>query len=231
MERYNFIRSNYETILEKIKVFAEKYGREPQQIKLIAVSKTMPSEDVRIAYEIGMRDFGENYAQELRDKSKEIILQDLRWHFIGRLQTNKIKYIVPSAYLIHSVYRLEEVEEIDKQAQKVGKVQNILIEVNVSSEQSKGGLNESEVYNFVKKCCGFKNVKVVGLMTMAPFIEPHLTEPYFEKLKIFRDSLKEEFPDIQELSMGMTNDFEYAIKQGSTMLRIGTAIFGERVKK
>ncbi len=231
MERYEFIRSNYESILEKIKFFSEKYSRNPNEIKLIAVSKMMPVEDIKIAYEIGMRDFGENYAQELRDKSKEITFPDLRWHFIGRLQTNKIKYIVPVTYLIHSVYRLEEIEEIDKQAKKIGKVQNVLIEVNVSGEETKGGLSENEVYDFVKKCVEFKNVKVVGLMTMAPFIEPHLTEPYFEKIRILRGSLIQEFPDIQELSMGMTNDFEYAIKQGSTMLRIGTAIFGERIKK
>jgi len=221
------IRQNFQNVLEKIRFHAEKVGREPDEIKVVAVTKTHPIEVVRAAYEIGMRVFGENYAQELRDKAKNMP-EDVQWHFIGRIQTNKLKYVVPVAEYIHSVYRIEEMEEIEKLAVRFGKIQKVLIEVNVSNEETKGGLRPEEIRQFIKECSSYKNVNVVGLMTMAPFIEPEDTRPYFRKLFELREELRNDYPEIKELSMGMTNDFTVAVEEGSTMVRIGTAIFGER---
>lgn len=223
----NDIRQNYQNVLEKIKFHAEKVGRNPDTIKLVAVTKTHPIEVVRTAYEIGIRTFGENYAQELRDKAKDMPV-DVQWHFIGRIQTNKLKYVVPVAEYIHSVYRIEEVEEIEKLAVRVGKVQKVLIEVNIADEETKGGLRPENVRQFVEVCTSYENVNVVGLMTMAPFIDPEGTRPYFRRLFELREELRRDYPGIKELSMGMTNDFAVAIEEGSTMVRIGTAIFGER---
>ena len=221
------IRQNFQNVLEKIRFHAEKVGREPDESKVVAVTKNHPIEVVRAAYEIGMRVFGENYAQELRDKAKNMP-EDIQWHFIGRIQTNKLKYVVPVAEYIHSVYRIEEMEEIEKLAVRFGKIQKVLIEVNVSNEETKGGLRPEEIRQFIKECSSYKNVNVVGLMTMAPFIEPEDTRPYFRKLFELREELRNDYPEIKELSMGMTNDFTVAVEEGSTMVRIGTAIFGER---
>ena len=223
----NDIRRNFQNVMEKIKIHAEKVGRNPDSIKIIAVTKTHPIEVVRAAYDVGIRLFGENYAQELRDKAKNMP-EDVQWHFIGRIQTNKLKYVVPVAEYIHSVYRIEEMEEIEKLAVRFGKIQKVLIEVNVSNEETKGGLRPEEIRQFIKECSSYKNVNVVGLMTMAPFIEPEDTRPYFRKLFELREELRNDYPEIKELSMGMTNDFTVAVEEGSTMVRIGTAIFGER---
>ncbi|HUM41448.1 MAG TPA: YggS family pyridoxal phosphate-dependent enzyme [Fervidobacterium sp.] len=225
------IRRNIEILFEKIAFHAEKVGRDPKEIKLVAVTKTHPAEVIRSAYQIGLRSFGENYAQELRDKAKTLAFDDIEWHFIGRIQTNKLKYVVPVAEYIQSVYRKEEMEEIEKIAVRIGKKQKVLIEVNVSGEETKGGIKTDDVQTFVEECLSYRNVEIVGLMTMAPFIEPENTRHYFKKLFALREELRRFYPNIIELSMGMTNDFTVAIEEGSTMLRIGTAIFGEREYK
>ncbi|AMW33666.2 hypothetical protein SAMN04488510_10748 [Fervidobacterium changbaicum] len=224
------LRKNYEDVLNNIKAHAQKVGRDYSDIKLVAVTKTHPIELLNLAVKIGIRTFGENYAQELRDKAKALEGVDIEWHFIGRIQTNKVKYIVPVAKMIHSVYRFEELEEIDKGAKKVGKIQDILLEVNVSGEETKAGLQPEQVKDFLVSATRFTNVKIVGLMTMAPYVEPENARPYFRKLRILRDELKVDFPDIVELSMGMTNDYTVAVEEGSTIVRIGTALFGERKK-
>lgn len=230
MELRGEIRSNYEKVLNTISNHAEKVGRRLEDIKIVAVTKTRPVYVIQEAYNTGLRIFGENYAQELRDKAKELRNLNIEWHYIGRIQTNKLKYIIPVAKLIHSVYREEEIMEIDKIAKKIGKVQEILIEVNVSGEVTKGGIQPEDVEKLLEFSKEFANIKVVGLMTMAPFIEPEETREYFKLLRELRDKLSTRFSDINELSMGMSNDYWVAVEEGSTIVRIGTAIFGERGK-
>ncbi|KAF2961301.1 alanine racemase [Fervidobacterium sp. 2310opik-2] len=224
------IKKNYEYVMNKISEHALKVGRKPDEIKIVAVTKTHPVEIIKTAYDVGLRIFGENYAQELRDKSEQLNFPDIEWHYIGRIQTNKLKYIVPVAYLIHSVYRINEIEEINKIASKMGKIQKILIEVNVSGEETKGGISPNNIEDLLKESEKFKNVQVIGLMTMAPFVEPESTRKYFRMLREIRDGISKRFPNLKELSMGMSNDFEVAVEEGSTIVRIGTAIFGERGK-
>ncbi|MGQ9856491.1 MAG: YggS family pyridoxal phosphate-dependent enzyme [Fervidobacterium sp.] len=225
------IRHNYSVVLENVRAHAQKVNRNTEEIRIVAVTKTHPVDVVRVAVSVGLSVFGENYAQELREKAEQLKDENVEWHFIGRIQTNKLKYIVPVAKLIHSVYRVEEVKEIDRIARKFSKVQDILIEVNVSGEETKAGLRPEEVLAFLNETISYENVRVIGLMTMAPYIEPEDTRPYFRKLRELRDSLNMQFPDIIELSMGMTNDYGIAVEEGATILRIGTAIFGERIYK
>ncbi len=227
---YSAIKKNYEYVMNKISEHALKVGRNPDEIKIVAVTKTHPIEIIKAAYDFGLRIFGENYAQELRDKSVQLNFSDIEWHYIGRIQTNKLKYIVPVAYLIHSVYRINEIEEINKLALKIGKIQKILIEVNVSGEETKGGINPNNIEDLLKESEKFKSVQVIGLMTMAPFVEPEATRKYFRILREIRDDISKRFWNVKELSMGMSNDFEVAVEEGSTIVRIGTAIFGERGK-
>lgn len=230
MELRDKIRLNYNNVLDIVSKHAEKVGRRLEDIKIVAVTKTHPIYVIQEAYNVGLRIFGENYAQELRDKVKELSGLDIEWHYIGRIQTNKLKYIVPVSKLIHSVYREEEIAEIDKIAKKVGKVQEVLIEVNVSGEMTKGGIQPEDVEKLLNFSNKFDNVKIVGLMTMAPFIEPEETRKYFKLLCALRDNISVRFPNIRELSMGMSNDYWVAVEEGSTIVRIGTAIFGERGK-
>ncbi|MFN6991638.1 MAG: YggS family pyridoxal phosphate-dependent enzyme [Fervidobacterium sp.] len=222
------ISKNYKKVLERIKLHCQKVRRDCDSIKVVAVTKTFPTEVILEAYKAGLRIFGENYAQELRDKSKLINFPDIEWHYIGRIQTNKLKYIVPIASLIHSVYRIEEIEEIDRLAKKYSKIQDILIEVNVSGEDTKGGVSIDNLENLLNISKRFENVRVTGLMTMAPFIEPEETRKYFKMLHELKEKLSHTFPHLHELSMGMSNDYHIAVEEGSTIVRIGTAIFGER---
>lgn len=224
------LRENYEKVLKNVELHAKRVSRKPEETKLVAVTKTQPIDVLKLALHVGINILGENYAQELRDKSKALSDFNIEWHFIGRIQTNKLKYIVPVANLIHSVYRLEEISEIDKIAKKVGKIQNVLLEVNVSGEESKGGVKLEDVREIIVRSQEFSNVRIIGLMTMAPYIEPEETRKYFRLLREARDYLNKEFPNVVELSMGMSNDYTVAIEEGSTILRIGTAIFGERLK-
>ncbi|ODN31180.1 YggS family pyridoxal phosphate enzyme [Fervidobacterium thailandense] len=224
------MRDRLQKLYETIEYHATKVGRRAEEIKLVAVSKTHSIDAIQIAYELGLRYFGENYAQELREKASLAaqLRLNVEWHFIGRIQTNKVKYIVPVCEYIHSVWRVEELEEIDRIAAKYGKVQKVLIEVHTSPEESKAGVAPQELEELLEQAQRFPNVKVVGLMTMAPFVAPEETRPYFRKLFELRERLRVKYPDLVELSMGMTNDYTVAIEEGSTMLRIGTAIFGER---
>ncbi|GAB6189076.1 YggS family pyridoxal phosphate-dependent enzyme [Marinitoga arctica] len=220
----DFIIKNLKEITEKIHFYAEKYNRDYNKILLIAVSKTFPVEYIKKAYEFGIRDFAENKAQELRKKAGELKDLDINWHFIGRIQTNKIKYIVPIAKLIHSVYREKEIAEIDRIAKKYNKIQNILIEMNISGEETKGGITEKDLKGLLEIAKKYENVKVIGLMTMAPYTDnENLIKQVFLQLKRIRDEY-----GLKELSMGMSNDFYLAIECGSTMLRIGSNIFGKR---
>ena len=224
-ERINSVR-------ERIREAARACNRSESDIRLVAVSKTMPAEIVKEAIEVGMTDFGENYIQEAREKITTLSNYPVTWHFIGHLQSNKARYAVRMFDLIHSVDSLKLARELDKCAQKNDKVQDILIQVNVAREDSKSGIYAEDTLQLLKEIARLENVAVKGLMTMPPYFNaPDRVRPFFAALRQLRDRIKnEELSNISmdELSMGMTGDFEAAIEEGATMVRVGTAIFGER---
>lgn len=199
----------------------------PLNCTLVAVSKTKPNASIIEAYEAGQRVFGENKALELRDKA-EVLPKDIEWHFIGRLQTNKVKYVVKNASLIHSVDRMKLVEAINKEAIKQDKVQDILIQLNVSKEESKTGFEVDNFDEILTSIKDFMNVRVVGLMTMAPFVDDVEEIRYvFKDMKSIYDKYKDKY-DLNHLSMGMSNDYQVALEEGANMVRIGSSIFGSR---
>lgn len=225
------VAENLETVEKRIQAACERSGRKREEVTLIAVSKTKPVEMLQEAYDHGMRYFGENKVQELVDKY-EVMPEDIHWQMIGHLQRNKVKYIVDKASLIHSVDSLRLAETIDKEAEKKGVTANILIEVNMAKEDTKFGLMPEDVRGFVKEVSKFQNIRVKGLMTIAPFVEdPEENRVHFANLrKLSVDIEKEKVNNVTMsiLSMGMTNDYEVAIEEGATMVRVGTGIFGER---
>jgi pyridoxal phosphate enzyme (YggS family) len=223
------IAENLKHLRERIAAKCAEFKRNPQEIKLVAVSKFFGLDAISEANRLGMTDFGENRAQELRDKY-ELLGDKVTWHFIGTLQRNKVKYAVKAATYIHSVDSATLADEINIQAQKLNKVQKILLEVKTSSEESKSGLTtESELLNLVKHCSTLQNVELVGLMTMAAYTDDtEIIRKSFIELRNLRDRINQNGFDLKELSMGMTNDYEIAIEEGATMLRIGSAIFGQR---
>lgn len=206
-------------------------GRAADEVKLIAVSKTKPVSALEEAYDYGCRDFGENKVQELVDKY-EVMPKDIRWHMIGHLQRNKVKYIVDKVFLIHSVDSLRLAQEIEKEAAKKDINVNILVEVNVAGEESKFGTTAGEAVSLVEQIAKLPHVRVRGLMTIAPYVEdPEENRRYFAKLKqIYVDIIHKNIDNVfmEELSMGMTGDYEVAITEGATYVRVGTGIFGER---
>ena len=223
------IAKNLKIIREKISAKCLETGRDINDITLIAVSKTYPAEAVETAFQEGIKDFGENKAQELTKKAEDV-KPDVSWHFIGHLQTNKVKYIINSAEYIHSVDSVKLADEINKRADALNKVQKILLEVNTSKEASKYGIEtEEELRSVVEYCRECKNLKVTGLMTMAPYTDDTaVIKKCFSTLRELKDKLNDDGFELTELSMGMSNDYEIAIEEGATMLRIGSAIFGER---
>lgn len=223
------IAENLKLVEGKIEQICLKIGRNRSEIKLIAVSKTQLKEVIEEALRAGIKDLGENKAQELRDKS-EIIVGDFNWHFIGHLQSNKIKYVIKSAEYIHSVDSIKLADEINKKAESINKIQKVLLEINTSKEASKFGLtDEKEIFEISEFCNLAKNLDLVGLMTMAPYTDDDtIIRKCFVNLRSVKEKLNSSGFQIRELSMGMTNDYEIAIEEGATMLRIGTAIFGER---
>jgi hypothetical protein len=223
------IAENVKHLKEKIAAKCADFKRNPKDIKLVAVSKFFGLDAINEVNKLGITDFGENRAQELRDKY-EILGDNVTWHFIGTLQKNKVKYAVKAATYIHSVDSATLANEINTQAQKLNKVQKILLEVKTSSEESKSGLTtESELLELVKHCSTLQNLELVGLMTMAAFTDDtEIIRKSFIELRNLRDKINQNGFDLRELSMGMTNDYEIAIEEGATMLRIGSAIFGQR---
>ncbi len=224
------IKENLTNVLNNISV-AAKHSKHAQDVHLIAVSKTHPAEMVLEAYNLGIRDFGENKVQELLSKY-DSLPSDIRWHLIGHLQTNKVKYIVDKVYLIHSVDSYKLALEIDKQAKKKGIVVNILIQVNISGEESKFGIEKEGAIELVKEVSTLNNVKIKGLMTIAPASEnPENSRGYFASLyNLSIDILALNIDNINELilSMGMSNDYLVAIDEGANFVRVGTDIFGKR---
>ena len=206
-------------------------GRSPEEVTLIAVSKTKPIEMLKEAYDAGARVFGENKVQEIVDKYDQMP-SDVQWHMIGHLQRNKVKYIIDKVSMIHSVDSVRLAETIEKEAAKKALCMPILVEVNVAEEESKFGLTVEEVLPFLEEISSFQHIKVMGLMTIAPFVsDPEENREVFQKLK--KLSVDIEAKNINNvnmsvLSMGMTNDYQVAVEEGATMVRVGTGIFGER---
>jgi pyridoxal phosphate enzyme (YggS family) len=226
------LKDRLKLIQERIDRAAERCRRPGDSIKLIAVSKTKPVEAVKEAIAAGVTDLGENYIQEAREKVNALAMSQVNWHFIGHLQSNKAKYAVRLFDLIHSVDSLKLAGELNKYAQNISKVQSVLVQVNVAKEGSKSGVYVEETVELLKQLSRLENISVKGLMTMPPYFNaPDKVRPYFAALRELRDQIRaEDIANIgmEELSMGMTGDFETAIEEGATMVRIGTAIFGER---
>lgn len=226
------IRENIESIRKRIADAAKRAGRDADEIKLIAVTKTVDVDKVEEAIAAGALDAGENKPQELARKY-EVLGDKIRWHQIGSLQTNKVKYIIDKVCMIHSLDREGLAEEIDKRANKIGRVIDCLVQVNISGEESKHGMSREEVEPFVRLVAEkYTNIKIKGLMTMAPFdAERDEIRKVFRDLKELSDEINNMNignVEMNELSMGMTNDFEIAVEEGATMVRVGTAIFGKR---
>lgn len=226
------IQSNIKKIHDDICAAAQKSGRDASGVTLIAVSKRKPSEMIRQAIDGGHRDFGENYIQEAMEKIDLLGRESATWHFIGHLQSNKAKFAVKYFDLIHTVDTVKLAKEINRQAEKIGKTQEILLQVNIARETTKSGAQESEIVNIAKQVCRFDNLHVSGLMCMPPFFDnPEEARVYFKRLKqlsIEIERLNLPHTDMTHLSMGMSNDFTVAVEEGSTLVRVGTAIFGAR---
>ncbi|MDE5931776.1 MAG: YggS family pyridoxal phosphate-dependent enzyme [Lachnospiraceae bacterium] len=225
------IRENIEHVRENIRAACEKSGRKAEEVTLIAVSKTKPLPMLQDAYACGCRDFGENKVQELVEKWEQMP-KDIRWHMIGHLQRNKVKYIVDKVYMIHSVDSLRLAGEISKEAGKKGVTVSILIEINVAEEETKFGTTCEEACQLVEEIAKLPNLMIKGLMTIAPYVEnAEENKQYFEKLRqIYVDINRKNIDNVYmtELSMGMTGDYEAAIAEGATYVRVGTGIFGNR---
>ncbi len=225
------IADHIEIIRKRMAEAAARAGRNPQSIRLMAVSKTVEPQRIREAIDAGITVLGENYVQEAREKIPALG-HEVQWHMIGHLQTNKAKYVANLFDWIHSVDRLELAGELDKRAGQNNRKLNVLVEVNVSGEDSKSGAEPSEVPELVRQISALPNLSIRGLMTMPPYSDdPETSRPYFVALRNLRDTIAAAaIPGVSmdELSMGMTDDFEVAIEEGATIIRVGRAIFGER---
>lgn len=226
------MRERLQRVKNRIADAARACGRDPASVRLVAVSKTVDARRVDQAIEAGADILGENYIQEARDKFNALYDRPVTWHFIGHLQSNKAKYAVRMFDLIHSVDSYKLSKTLNKEAAKNDKVQNILIQVNISQEETKSGIDAAEAIELLTRIGTLKNIRVKGLMTMPPFFDqPEKARPYFRQLARLRDHIVDTgIPGVamEELSMGMTGDFEVAIAEGATLVRIGTAIFGAR---
>ena len=224
------IRSRIDGIRQRMESAAQRCGRRPEDITLIAVSKTYPASDVDLAAAAGIKDFGENKVQELLQKQPQTA-EDLRWHFIGHLQTNKVRNVIGKVCLIHSVDSMHLAEEIDRRAAAAGTVQEVLLQVNAAGEETKFGLAEEDVLPLAEAIAAdLNNIRIRGLMQIPPYEEDaDKVRVWFKKLYSLKEDLQRRgFKDADILSMGMSHDFETAIEEGATHVRVGTAIFGER---
>ncbi len=228
----NSYQQSLSDVLQRIAGAAKKAGRDPLDIRLVAVSKTVSADRLRQAILAGVDIVGENYVQEARNKFSELGDLSVQWHFIGHLQRNKAKYVVRIFDLIHSVDSTRIADEINYQAGRINKIQPILVQVNLAGETTKSGIEPEAVEQLVRHIGTLPHLSLQGLMTMPPFFNaPEKVRPYFNQLRLLRDQIKEMAIDnvyMDELSMGMTGDFETAVEEGATLVRIGTAIFGAR---
>ena len=219
---------NYKNAMSRLETALEESGRNVQDVLVIGASKTMPLERILFVRDnTDVKIFGENRVQELLEK----YTPDVRWHFIGQLQTNKVKYIIDKVELIHSVDRISLLQEIDRQAKKHGKVQDILIEVNIGGEEKKGGVAPAEVIDFAKEVDKYPSVRLKGLMSVLPNVEKEALDAFYLQLSKLYDTLKQtrlDNADIRYLSAGMSNDYDVAVKYGANIVRLGRALFGDR---
>jgi hypothetical protein len=225
------LEENLAQVEKNICIACEKSGRDRSEVTLIAVGKTKPADMLRTVYDCGIRDFGENKVQEMCDKM-EVLPDDIRWHMIGHLQTNKVKYIVGKTALIHSVDSVHLAKEIERQAEKINVTVPILIEVNIAEEESKFGIHREEAIAMVKEIAAFDHLRIQGLMTIAPYVEnPEENRTFFREIRQLSVDIRNQNIDnvcMDVLSMGMTGDYMVAIEEGATLVRVGTGIFGER---
>jgi len=222
---------NLKDVEERIQAACDRSGRKREDVLLVAVSKTKPVEMIEEVMTAGIVDFGENKPQELRDKY-EVLPKNLRFHMIGHLQTNKIKYVIDRVVLIHSIDSIHLAEAVNAEAKKHNRIMPVLVEVNVAQEESKSGFLVEKAENAIREIAKLSNIRVEGLMTIAPFVEnAEENRQYFVKLrKLSVDIAAKNIDNVtmHHLSMGMTGDYEVAIEEGATMVRVGTGIFGER---
>ncbi|NLK87184.1 MAG: YggS family pyridoxal phosphate-dependent enzyme [Clostridiaceae bacterium] len=230
-ESADLIKSNLEAVVHRVNAAAARAGRDPSDIKLIGVTKTIDTARIKAAYDCGISDFGENRVQELCKKA-DILDINCNWHLIGHLQTNKVKYIIDRVSLIHSLDSHDLAVEINRRAESAGRIADVLVQVNVAGEDSKFGIRPEETLGFIKDVSRMGNIRVKGLMTIAPLaVDPEDVRWVFAGLGKLRIDISRENIDNVDmtcLSMGMSNDFEVAIEEGSNMVRIGTALFGKR---
>lgn len=226
------IRQNIENVEERICSACRRAGRDRSQVRLICVTKTKPEEMLMEAYEAGQRDFGENKVQEICRK-KPVLPEDIRWHMIGHLQRNKVRQLIGSTVMIHSIDSLKLAQAVSAEAVKAGLIMPVLIEVNMAGEDSKFGVNPQDAEALIREASGLEGIRIMGLMTIAPYTEdPETNRPYFAGLRELAVDIGQKCIDnvsMGVLSMGMTGDFEVAIEEGATHIRVGTGIFGERV--
>lgn len=230
------LRTNFDHIQASVIRAAKECGRSPDEIRIIAVSKTQSSDIVQAALDAGITMFGENYAQEIKDKGAHFLHSPIvpEWHCIGHLQTNKVKMIAPYVTCVQSVDSERLATELNKAASQLGRTIDVLLQVNTSEEESKSGCEPHEITALTESVLQCNNLRIRGLMTIAAIADDQETvRPMFRWLRTLRDNLRIKFPEtsFDELSMGMSSDFEAAIQEGATMIRIGTAIFGARAKK
>lgn len=216
-------KERYEEVAAELAAVCREAGRDPEEVTLVAVSKTVGLDEVASAIEGGALDFGENRPDQLMEKADRFT--GARWHFIGNIQSRRIRDIVGRATLVHSLYQEKHARKIDEVAREKGIVQDVLLEVNVSGEESKSGLAPSEVRSLLEACDELANVNVRGLMTMAPIGDAETARATFAGLARLRDELGVDYPGLVELSMGMTDDWREAVREGATIVRIGRAIF------
>ncbi len=225
------IPENLQQIQERVGKACRRVRRDPADVRLVAVSKTKPATMIEAARQAGQTLFGESYAQEFNNKFNQLS-DRVEWHFIGALQSNKVKYLRGKVQLIHSVDRLSLAKEIDRQWGRIGRVADILLQLNLGDETSKAGADEKELETLLRQVAELPNLKVRGLMALPPYFEdPEQVRPYFRRLRELAAQMRNcNIPNValQELSMGMSHDFEVAIEEGATLIRVGSAIFGER---
>ncbi len=224
------IRENYEIIRERMQAACSRAGRAEDEVRLVAVSKYVETARIQEAVDLGLRDFGENHAQEVREKQTFFEIHTCFVHFIGQLQTNKIKYICGSVGLIESVDRAQLAEALQKRAAAMGICQDVLIQVNIGGEAQKGGAADADLDAFVETVAAYPNLRVRGLMCVPPALTPEETRPYFRRMRALYERARAMHAglSIDTLSMGMSHDYEVAIEEGATQIRLGTALFGAR---
>lgn len=228
------IQENIQSLEARLEAACARARRNRDEITLVAVSKTFGADLIREALKAGLKDFGENYVQELISKNLELIESSPRWHFIGHLQSNKVKYIAGFVHLIHSVDNMKLAREIDKRAAGCGRILDVLVEIHTTDEATKSGVVPEKAAGLVREMAGLTHVRVCGLMTMGPFSDdPNDSRPCFRQVAALAreiDQIGIEGVSMKRLSMGMSSDFEVAIEEGATIVRIGTVVFGQRRK-